>query len=530
MGHSLKKTSFEVKTSLSIKDGSEAQGYVLMSDEIGNATWKDPKKYITAKTSSHYIGEMFGGGVVVSVWNESGIDRCLVASPECISTLNTVTSGSGFITSTYNTGWSYGFSFSSVPGTFSATSSWNGYSNTQRISTQLSSSAAARCMDYVNPDTGSGIWDDWFLPSIMELKHLGANSAIFNKVLQQYAFDKEKPTIDWLYNSDGNAGLLQTDRAVPTDINFFRLGSTTYKYSYSYFTADFTQTDLHTPSNSFQYASDVSTISSDDSGYYWSSTENISNGSAWALVAGTYSEMSSYLSFDSKNYTAHNSNIFGTALLSKSTPAKVRPFRLADDTQKQFYFDADYIVITYVFSGERDLDTRTSMVVPNVPASESGYGTPYRGVGWTPDAPLHPASSTYSVIWHAGDNTGYGFESVLINLNAFRYYYPGQAEIVIDARAHWYTQSWQPSVIGWTADQIKARLDATEPVNLQVKLYKGGEMSRSGYAWTNTGATAEMMLDSYSTKINMAYSAKGMRVSKIKYNLIGKFGYLQLFD
>jgi len=507
MGHSLKKTSFDIKTSFSLKDGNEAQGYVLMSDEFGNATWKDPSKYITAKTSSHYIGEMFGGGVVVSVWNESGIDRCLVASPECISTLNTFSGTWG----PYNTGWSYGFSFSAVTATFAATSSSFGYANTAKIAAQVSESAAARCMDYVNPDTGSGIWDDWFLPSIMELKQLGKSSAIFNKVLQAYAFDSDKPTMDELYNAQLSASTIKT---VSTDINLFSLSPVRYKYS------------------EFDGRSyDTTYPNSNDQTFYWSSTENSEGGYAWALVAGA-STYSTFLN-ESGQYAPFNFNAFSSIMVPKDTPAKIRPFRLADDTQKQFYFDADYIVITYRFSGERDLDTRTTMVSPSAPGSESGYGTPNVGVGWTPDAPAHPASSTYSVLWHAGDNTGFGYESVMVNLNAFRYYYPGQSEIVIDARAHWYIQSWVPTTIGLTTRQIQDRLDATDTVTLEVRLYKGGAMEKVGYGWANAGYSSEMVLDSYSTRVNVKSTSgagKGMRVSKIKYNLVGKFGYLQLFD
>ncbi len=127
---------------------------------------------------------------------------------------------------------------------------------------------------------------------------------------------------------------------------------------------------------------------------------------------------------------------------------------------------------------------------------------------------------------------GFGYETVLINLNAFKYYYPGQSEIIIDTRAHWYTDNWDPT---WTGNQ--ARLDATEPVILGVDLYKGGNPIKNpndGYQWVNPTAGASYSLSSYGKKITVPYGidsgqnggANSMRVARFKYNLVGKFGYL----
>jgi hypothetical protein len=42
--------------------------------------------------------------------------------------------------------------------------------------------AAKVCNDYENPDTGTGIYDDWFLPSIAELNKIFSQVAILNTV------------------------------------------------------------------------------------------------------------------------------------------------------------------------------------------------------------------------------------------------------------------------------------------------------------------------------------------------------------
>ena len=492
MGNSINRTSFVVNGRLTIKDGNEKENYVLMSDSKGIAGWSDPSADISDKPNAHYIGEMFGGGIVVSVWMEKGVERCLVASTENIS--NT-TETDGY------TSINYGFQWSSATSSLAnARSRSFGASNSEIAAAQSATSSAKRCLDYLNPDSGTGIWDDWHLPSIYELNMLANNAAIFNKVLDSYSTDSGKAKMDTVYMEyvpSWPDSYYITNSLSLTDINLFSFGGT--KYNNSVYNGIY---DMYFDS----------VIESNDVHYYWSSTEDGST-SAWSVMSGTLSSIQ------------WSSLPLGAVVMPKNSLAKVRPFRIADDTQTSFQFDADYAVISYKFSGEKDLDTRTTMISPSAPSSESGWGTPYVGAGWTPDYPAHPNSSTYSVLWHGGDNLGYGYETVLININAFKYHYPGQSEIVIDARAHWYVDSWEPTFE--VGDQ--ARLDSTDPVILGVDLYKGGSPVLSGYQWTNPTAGSSMSLDSYGMVINAFYiddAGAGQRVSKFKYNVVGKFGYL----
>lgn len=493
MGHSINRTSFNINKNLTILDGVQGLDQILISNINGVANWKTPTDYISTKPNAHYIGEFFGGGVVVAVWNQNGIERCLVAAHENIST----TSTSHGITS-----FNYGFAWSDINSVSSANYKSFGASNSSIISAQSATSSAQKCLDYFNPDLGTGVWDDWYLPSIYELNYLINNAAIFNKVLDSYSYDNNVAKQDYINVTQIGPSSYITDSVFPSNINLLTFGKT--------------KQTLNTYNPFIDEYSINTSYESNDSDYYWSSTENAASA-AWAVLTGTSSSQN-----------------LDTTFILKSTLGKVRPFRVADDTQKSFNFDADYAVITYQFSGERDLDTRTTMVVPDAPASESGYGsTLYNtlgdGAGWTPDYPTHPSSSTYSVIWHAGDNTGYGYESVLINFKAFKYYYPGQSEIVVDAKAHWYVNNWIPDFV--PGDQ--PRLDATPPVILGVDLYKGGTPSKVGYQWINPTAGASMSLNSYGVKINIEEFAGvgvGMRVAKFKYNVIGKFGYLFSMD
>ena len=506
MGHSLNRTSFKINNSLTIIDGQEKVDNILISDSKGVGGWKITTDYVTDKPNSHYIGELFGGGVVVAVWMEKGIERCLIAGLENISTTS-VSFG--------QTSFNYGFAWSDIQNISSgATYKSFGASNSSIIAVQSATSSGKKCIDYLNPEMGTGVWDDWYLPSIHELNQFVNNAAIFNKVLDSYTYDNNKAKLDVVdeevqYDWWNEVYTYTTLHIFPSNVNLFNFGKTKY-------TVNQTGPFDSPPTTFLRY--------SNDADYYWSSTED-STTHAWAVMAGTNSFNPS---------VAPNTLNLDSSIITKSTLSKIRPFRIADDTQIPFNFDADYAIITYKFSGEKDLDTRTTMVLPSAPQSESGYEAYNYEEGWTPDSPTHPSSSTYSIIWHLKDNLGLGYETVLINFNAFKYFYPGQAEIIIDAKAHWYTNNWFPIFETDPYDQL--RLDNTPPVILGVDLYKGGNPivnPLDANQWINTTAGASMSLNSYGVNINTAYTAgigTGQRVAKFKYNVLGKFGYLFTID
>lgn len=120
-----------------------------------------------AKTSgvivpSHYIGELFGGGIVVAVWKEGGKEHGLITSLEDIST--------GLI-------WS-DVDWSSIGG--SAQSLVDGITNTYAIINQSWQSviAASLCDSF----RGGG-FSDWYLPAIWELKECYNAAFIVNNII-----------------------------------------------------------------------------------------------------------------------------------------------------------------------------------------------------------------------------------------------------------------------------------------------------------------------------------------------------------
>ena len=164
-----------------------------------------------------------------------------------------------------------------------------------------------------------------------------------------------------------------------------------------------------------------------------------------------------------------------------------------------FTFDADYIVLTYAFSDGTDLDTRTRVTVPDI-----GQNTLTDYIGWCCSSQW-PTSGNPILTW-GGDNTGTGFESVLIDLIQFKTDYPGQNIITINANAGWY------GTVG------------SNPVYIEAKLYKGGTMIAvpDEYTFVNEGFTAGygaistgevVTLDLFSSCID------GQNVRSLEYNL-----------
>ena len=111
---------------------------------------------------THYIGELYGGGIVVSVWKESGVEHGLIAS------LTNVSSGAAWSNVT-----------STLIGV-TAHSAFDGQANTNAIIGQSGhiTSAAKLCDDY----TADG-FNDWYLPAPWELNLCYNAAFIVNNIL-----------------------------------------------------------------------------------------------------------------------------------------------------------------------------------------------------------------------------------------------------------------------------------------------------------------------------------------------------------
>jgi hypothetical protein len=140
-----------------------------------------------------------------------------------------------------------------------------------------------------------------------------------------------------------------------------------------------------------------------------------------------------------------------------------------------FVFVADWLMITYEFSDGQDLDTRTQITSPAI----TSFNPSTSSLGWTSSSVGYGQANIQgspTIMSWGGDNTGQGFESVLINMSAFQTAFPGQT-MTVDCRAYWYGS------VG------------VNPVTIAAVLWKGGTPTQTGYIWTNAGATGTLALN-----------------------------------
>ncbi|MBP1673429.1 MAG: hypothetical protein H6Q25_1244 [Bacteroidetes bacterium] len=117
----------------------------------------------TASTPAHYVGELYGGGVVAWVDN-TGLHGLIVSMVD-LSTAQ---------------------AWSNVTGTaINTTNDWSGGTNTTAITGQSghTGSAAKLCADYSNTNYGTGVYTDWYLPSVAELNQVWNNFYEIQKAL-----------------------------------------------------------------------------------------------------------------------------------------------------------------------------------------------------------------------------------------------------------------------------------------------------------------------------------------------------------
>ena len=198
MGHSLRADRLTITPDFVISDGTQNSGYVLVSATGGVASWKDISNLAGFKTN-HYVGELWGGGVVASVWKENDIEKCLIVSLSDYAYQIYDFDFGGYMR--YS---SHQWSNISVVG--SANSSYDGLSNSNSIIAQPGhlSSSAGYCLSFTNPDFSTGTFSDWYLPSVTEMQELVNNSFKINFSIKKYADDNSKAIGTNYYGSDSN--------------------------------------------------------------------------------------------------------------------------------------------------------------------------------------------------------------------------------------------------------------------------------------------------------------------------------------
>ena len=191
-------------------------------------------------------------------------------------------------------------------------------------------------------------------------------------------------------------------------------------------------------------------------------------------------------------------------------------------------------MVQYEFTDGQDLDTRTRIVTPDIGQDTTveyiGYGANFCNSGNYTTAGIYPLGSGNNyILKHACDNTGQGFESVLINLNNFTAAYPAENEITIDCRGWWY------NTVG------------TNSVKLNVTLWKAGTIViptfnnnalPTHYTFTNPTASSSLVLKSSGKVVrspNVSSQTapnnnEAWRIGVIKYNISTNVGTINNVD
>ena len=145
---------------------------------------------VKIKSQEHYIGELWGGGIVCHVFRDSlGIQHGLVMSRHVIS---------------YSP-WHSLNSLSNGINTLNFSDNWDGLSNSVGAFSVLQQNATAvlTCLNYSSSDY-SGTYDDWYLPSIGELNSMLSN--VFSLKLQYSDINFNYGTNDSYWSSTCNMG------------------------------------------------------------------------------------------------------------------------------------------------------------------------------------------------------------------------------------------------------------------------------------------------------------------------------------
>ena len=171
-------TTFDGGTVLQIKTGNQGSGKVLVSDSDGLVDWVGVKGLIS---QDRYIGELYGGGIVVNIWQEGSSENVLIASLQ--DATSTSTNPTTLVSTTeYAVGWSA--YTSNYAGSISLYNGSTNYSTARSLYGFSTYGISRAAVDF----DSFGTYTDWYLPSLYEMRTIWNSAAVINKVLGEHNF------------------------------------------------------------------------------------------------------------------------------------------------------------------------------------------------------------------------------------------------------------------------------------------------------------------------------------------------------
>jgi hypothetical protein len=143
-----------------------------------------PQGPIGAGSFVHYIGEVFGGGIIFHLWKDAqGVEHGLIVDKTDLSASQVWSNNNATVIG------------------ISAQSSWDGLSNSNAIVAEAghTSSAAALCLNSTN-----GGQSDWYLPSIQELNMLWNSYYTVARSLSQISGATQMKTVKYWSSSEND--------------------------------------------------------------------------------------------------------------------------------------------------------------------------------------------------------------------------------------------------------------------------------------------------------------------------------------
>ena len=466
-------------------DKQPSDDYIMVSGTYGEVSWANKSLFIDNTPFEHYVGELYGGGVITDIWKEAGDEYFSIMSPQLCSYV------SGGVL--YKTN----FIISNVQNALSG-ASWSSYGLSNSVIYSLQSgydansltNGVAAALNYMNNDFGTGIYTDWFVPSFTELMTMVDNSFILNNSLSLLA------------DTYGNS-LLSDSGIVPAKIDYIKdddyISSTEVSsdtvLNLGVLTSD--GVDIRPKSGnglirpfrvgnvgqkSFTFDADWMVLT-----YKFTSGLPIPNGA------------------DAKDLDIWT--VFTTPNLPNSKVGYLANNRSGWDPTNG-YTSTDIVSPTQFDSNNELIENPT--LLPN------------------------------TLIYHGYDNTGTGMETVLINVTRFKQLFPDEKNFVIDAKCIWWIGTWGMSTRTATYPTLTATpiqpgvynandqywLNLTEPVVVGVEMFKGGKprMNQS-YTWTVAGSTSYLNVDSFYKKITTGTDSlsnlQGLTTAaQIKYDVV----------